>query len=63
MALSREEPSGRPDLAVSREPVVSGSTSTPESTGSQALKDALIIVGICWAILLFLVFSLRAHNI
>lgn len=50
-------------LVTSREPVGPKSAGDKGSLGDQALMDALLIVGIGWAILLFLVFSLRSFNI
>jgi hypothetical protein len=50
-------------LVSHREPV--GPTKTPVkgSVGTQMLWDSLIIVGIAWAILFFLVITLKSHNI
>lgn len=33
------------------------------SIGDQALKDAILIVAICWLIVFGAIFSLRRHNI
>lgn len=63
MAIAREEPTGRPNLVTSREPVgpkVAGSKGSP---GDQALMDAVLVVALAWAVLFALVFSLRRYNI
>lgn len=54
-----------PALATSNEPKVTkrGKNGAPVSVGAQALNDAIILIVICWAILFFLAWSLRAHNI
>lgn len=59
---SRQVP---PVLATSNEPKVTkrDKNGAPVSVGTQALNDALILIVICWAILIFLAWSLRAHNI
>lgn len=50
-------------LVTSREPVGPKSAGDKGTLGDRALMDALVIIGIGWAILLFLVFSLRSFNI
>jgi hypothetical protein len=50
-------------LTVAREPKGPKRAGDPGSTGDQALMDALIIVLLAWALLFFLAFSLRRHNI
>lgn len=51
-------------LVTSREPVGPNlSSDTAKSDGERALMDALVIIGIAWAILIFLAFSLRSHNV
>ncbi len=63
MGLSKDEGSGSPALHVSREPVGPRSAAKKDTNGDRAVRDALIIVGIAWAVLFFLAFSLRSHNI
>jgi hypothetical protein len=50
-------------LTTSREPKGPARAGDPGSPGSNALRDALIIVGVSWAVLFILAFTLRAHNI
>jgi hypothetical protein len=50
-------------LVTTREPVGPKSAGDKGTLGDQALMDALLIIGIGWAVLLFLTFSLRAFNI
>jgi hypothetical protein len=57
------ESSTNPTLVTSREPITPKRAGEKGSTGDQALTDALIMVGIAWAVLFFLAFSLRGHNI
>lgn len=63
--MGKEAPSERPNLVVSREPV--GPQSVEKggqgSMGDRAFMDAVTIVAIAWLVLIFLVVSLRAHNI
>lgn len=61
--LASEFPKTRPDLAVTREPVGPKDAPSEKSDGSRAVMDAVIVVGVAWAVLFFLVFSLRSHNI
>ena len=65
MAVGREAPSERKDLVVSREPVGPNSVEKGGrgSNGDQAFKDAVMIVAVAWLVLVFLVLSLRTHNI
>lgn len=51
------------NLVVSREPVPPKNAGSKGSLGDQAVMDAVIIVAIAWAVLLFLAFTLRNHNI
>ena len=46
-----------------REPVGPKKAGSPGTMGDQALRDALIMVLIAWAILFALAFTLRRHNI
>lgn len=54
---------GRPTLSVSREPVGPRNADSGRLEGDQALMDAIAIVLLAWAILFWLVWSLRRHNI
>jgi hypothetical protein len=63
MAMAKEDPSGRPNLTISREPVGPRTPGAKGTNGDRALMDGLIIVGVAWAFLFFFVFSLRAHNV
>ena len=63
MPLAKEDPTGRPNLVVHREPEAPARAGDKGSPGDQALMDALIIVGIAWAVLIFLFLSLRRHNV
>ena len=59
--MATEQLSGRPNLVVSRAPVGPAIPGEKGSVGDKALMDAVLIVGIAWAILLLLCFSLRSH--
>lgn len=51
-------------LNTEREPVgVEPKNGARGSVGDKAVMDAIVIVLIAWAVLFFLVFSLRRHNI
>ncbi len=50
-------------LVTSREPVGPKAAGDKGTLGDQALMDALVIVAVGWALLLFLMFSLRSFNI
>lgn len=63
MALAKEDPSGRPNLTVSREPVGPKNAGDKGSPGDVALMDCLKIIGGAWIILALLLWSLRSHNI
>lgn len=51
------------DLITSREPVGPKRGGDKGTVGDLALKDAIIILVICWGFLFFLMFSLRSHNV
>lgn len=51
------------NLVTSNEPSGPIKAGDKGSIGDQAFKDAVLIVGICWAIVFFCVFSLRRHSI
>ena len=57
------EPRILPRLTTRREPEGVVRAGDPGSIGDKALIDALIIVLVSWAVLFFLVLSLRNHNI
>lgn len=62
--ISQERGHGSPTLVVSREPVGPASSDAGKNTaGDLAVRDALIIIGVAWAILFLLMYSLRQHNI
>lgn len=65
MAMAREAEQHSPVLVTSREPVGPHNTTDKgsKSVGDQAVTDALLIIGIAWAILLLLYFSLRRYNV
>ena len=64
MGLSKDDSRSDPTrLVTSRVPVGPNSSPDNKSVGDEAFKDALIIIGIAWAVLLFLAFSLRSHNV
>jgi hypothetical protein len=63
MPMESEAPSGRPSLKVSREPKGPAQPGEKGSMGDRAFMDAVIIVGIAWAVLFALVFSLRGANV
>jgi hypothetical protein len=50
-------------LTTTREPKGPVRKGAPGSVGDTALRDALIMVGVAWAVLFVLAFTLRAHNI
>ena len=58
---TEEDRQSRPGV-FTREPVGPKNAGSKGSVGDVALKDALIIVGIAWAIVFMLAFSLRHHN-
>lgn len=60
--LTEPERMGNP-IVSTREPVgpkTSGDKGTP---GDMAVMDAVVMVGAAWALLFFLWFSLRRHNV
>lgn len=52
-----------PILVTERIPVGPENVSKANTDGDRAVTDALIIVLIAWAVLAFLIFTLRRHNI
>jgi hypothetical protein len=60
--VSEDERQGRP-IVMTREPVGPKNAGSKGSPGDVALMDAVMIVGIMWAVLFLLAFSLRRHNI
>lgn len=64
MPITEEGARTPPVLATSREPISPTKRNKDDrSVGTQALNDALIIVGVSWLILFFLAYTLRSHNI
>ena len=61
--MATETVTGRPNLVTTRTPVGPTVPGEKGSVGDTALMDSVVIVGIAWAILLLLTFSLRSHNI
>jgi hypothetical protein len=59
---TEDERQGNP-LVTAREPKGPKRASDKGSVGDVALMDALLIVGIAWAVLFLLAFSLRRHNV
>lgn len=64
MPLTTEDTS-IPRLVTSREPVGPKNVTDKNNVtvGDQAVTDALIVIGIAWAVLLVLYFSLRRYNV
>jgi hypothetical protein len=50
-------------LKTSREPRGPKRAGDKGTMGDQALMDALVIIGVAWAVLLVLAWSLRRHNV
>lgn len=50
-------------IKTDREPVGPKNAASKGSIGDQALMDSLIIVVAAWAILFFIYFSVRGHNV
>ncbi len=63
MPLATEEERVGNPLKTTREPKGPKRSGDRGTVGDQALMDALIIVLVAWAIIFFLAFSLRRHNI
>jgi hypothetical protein len=59
----KEEDGFSKPLVTSREPVGPKAAGDKGTLGDQALMDALVFLGLGWATLLFLMFSLRSFNI
>ena len=59
---SEDDRLGQP-IRTSNEPVGPKNAGAKGSVGDTALMDSVVIVGIAWAILFGLMFSLRRHNI
>jgi hypothetical protein len=51
------------NLKTSNEPSGPIKAGDKGSVGDQAFKDAVLIVGICWVIVFFTIFSLRRHSL
>lgn len=63
MATMKSEEPTKPTLVTTREPTTPKRAGDKGSMGDQALMDALLIVGVAWAILIGLMLTLRDHNI
>ncbi len=63
MPMAREEERVGAPILTSREPVGPKNASSKGGIGDQALMDAVMIVVAAWALLFFLGFSLRKHNV
>lgn len=63
MPIRNEEDRQSQPINMTREPVGPKNAASKGSVGDVALMDALIIVGVAWAILFMLTFSLRRHNV
>jgi len=63
MPTAVDDAGGSPNLNVTRQPVGPSVPGAKGTAGDKALMDGVVIVGIAWAILFLLAFSLRAHNI
>lgn len=63
MPTATEDSTGAPRLAQGRDPKWKPADSGKGSVGDRALTDGLIIVGIAWGIVFFLMLSLNAHNV
>lgn len=61
--MMKDNSSGPVPLVTSREPKGPTLPGGPGTTGDEAFKDAVFIVVAAWAVLFFLVFSLRAHSV
>lgn len=59
----KTEPDAPSKLTTSREPIGATVPGQKGSTGDRALLDAITMVLIAWAVVFFLVFSLRKHNV
>lgn len=51
------------NLKLTNEPSGPVKPGSKGSVGDQAVKDAILIIGVCWAIVFFVMFSLRRHNV
>lgn len=51
------------DLTVSREPKGPKRAGDKGTVGDMAVKDAIIIIAVCWLIVFSVWFSLRSHNV
>jgi hypothetical protein len=61
--MMKDDSSGPVPLVTSREPKGPTLPGGKGTTGDEALKDAIFLVVIAWAVLFFLTFSLRSHSI
>ncbi len=63
MPMASEDSRQSAPIVTSREPVGPKNAGSKGSTGDKALMDAVMIVVAAWALLFFLGFSLRSHNV
>lgn len=63
MPMGIEQDGVSAPIKTTREPVGPKRAGDKGSMGDRALMDAVLIVGIAWAVLLVLAFSLHRHNV
>ncbi len=63
MPMASEDSRVGSPIVMAREPVGPKNAGSKGTRGDQALMDAIIIVVTAWALLFFLGFSLRSHNV
>lgn len=62
MPLTKETGNTSPQLVTARTPVGPSNTAQASSVGDIAVKDALVIIAVCWFVVFALYFSLARHN-
>lgn len=62
-SMQTEAESKTSPLTLTREPKAPKRSGDPGSLGDQALKDAITVILVGWALLFLLAFSLRKHNV
>lgn len=62
MPMGREPDGISSPITTAREPKGPTRPGDKGSAGDQALMDALVILGVCYAVLFLLMFSLRRHT-
>jgi len=63
MPVKTEETRGAPAIAGGRDPERRSKSGQKGSAGDVAFNAAVMIVVVAWAVLFFLAFSLRHHNV